>query len=170
MKKIEIFLTKIDTSYVSSSLILYSRDLLFKFDVEQHKKLCFAHLLVIIRKNISYGAGTNFLKNIVLTNFHPNRDFKRLFFTFFILQRLIFQIWFFPSWIIFFSHLLVVSKEKIILCGASMYCLKKRVNNFFTHIDISKVCFSLFFTSNTYFSSLNLTNFNNFFWVSFGCN
>ena len=82
---------------------LFLEDLFLKFESDELEKLFFVHSLVVIRKKLThFDWSTYFLKEIILPFFHLNRDFKRLFFIFTVLQGLVFKIWCLPTWRTYF--------------------------------------------------------------------
>ena len=101
-------------THIETSIFTFS---LFCTSETCFSNLIFVHLLVVTIKKFVYSrANTYFLKKIILAFFHPNRDFKSLFFTFFIHQRLVFIIRFLPAQRNFIcAYLSIIYKKNYLL-------------------------------------------------------
>ena len=82
-----------------------------------------------------------------------------------------FQTCLWQTHITFFEHLLVVTRKKLARLARARIFWKKYFCHFLTHIEISNVCFSLFFcNSKTCFSNLFWQTWRTFFCASFSYN
>ena len=114
------FFTRIESSNVWFSLFFVIQTLTFQIWFLLTSRTLFLYILVVPRQFFSISSARKyFLKKIIFPFFRPNRDFRLLFFTFIVLQRIAFYIWFLPTQRTSFSHILVVTKKNF-SCDPSM--------------------------------------------------